>query len=293
MTDKNTETAISEVEAKVTHNTTGASGVDIHYVTAGEGEPILFIHGFPDHWLTWWHQIQALSDKHQVAAMDLRGFNLSAQPTDKASYDIHVLISDVEAVINALGGKPVTLVGHDWGGFVAWYVAMMKPELVKQLAVVNIPHPWAVARELVHNEAQQEASAYARLFQTPGAHKMVPPEQVRAWVQDAAFMKRHEVAMQRSNIDAMLNYYRVLFPRSPYEEYRDEAPLINVPTLVVYGTKDPYLLANGLNNVWDFVSGDLTIKAWPDAGHFAQHEQPARLSRVLIHWLHEKMRDRL
>ena len=285
MTNHPSDTKIAALEAAVSHHTVDTSGEQIHYAALGEGAPVLFIHGFPDHWLTWWHQMQALGTTHRVAAMDLRGFNLSAQPVEPSAYAIDKLIGDVAAVIDDIGAGPVTLIGHDWGGFVAWHVAMQRPDLVARLGIVNIPHPWAVARELVVNPAQVEASAYARLFQTPGARKMIPREQISAWVSDPAFKPRHQAAMDRSNLDAMLNYYRVLFPSEPYAEYPEAPPMITMPTLVIYGTNDPYLLADGLNGLWNYVSCDLTINAWADTGHFAQHEQPERLTQRLVEWL--------
>jgi pimeloyl-ACP methyl ester carboxylesterase len=91
--------------------------------------------------------------------------------------------------------------------------------------------------------------------------------------------------MDRSNLDAMLNYYRVLFPSEPYGGYPTAPPMITMPTLMIYGKNDPYLLADGLNGLWNYVSGDLTINTWADTGHFAQHEQPERLTQRLVEWL--------
>lgn len=276
---------LAEFEESVSHHTVATSGAEIHYAQKGSGETVLFIHGFPDHWLTWWHQMEGLSSDHRVAAMDMRGFNLSDQPTAPEAYEITKLIADVDAVIQDLGGGPVTLVGHDWGGFVAWNVAMQRPDLVTRLAIVNIPHPWALAQALSSDPAQAEASQYVDFFRSPAAVKAITREQVSAWVTDPDFAIRHDQAMERSNLDAMLNYYRVLYPQRPYSPYETPALKITAPTLVAFGMQDPYLLVSGLNSTWEYVDAPVTLSVWPDAGHFAQHDQPERLTRVLRDWI--------
>ncbi|WP_077291168.1 alpha/beta fold hydrolase [Roseibium algicola] len=276
---------LKNFERGVVHHTVSASGVQIHYAEKGEGNIVLFLHGFPDHWLTWWRQMDDLAADHRVAAMDLRGFNLSSQPTSPDAYEIDKLIADVEAVIDDLGGAPVTLIGHDWGGFLAWHVAMQRPELISRLVIVNIPHPWAVAEALATNPAQDAASQYVDFFRSPAAPDTISREQISNWISDSEYLERHNSAMDRSEMDAMLNYYRTLYPKRPYRAYDTKPIKITAPTLVVFGAKDPFLLVSGLNATWDYVSAPLTITVWPDAGHFAQHDQPARLNALLRDWL--------
>lgn len=281
--------ALDAFEAKVTHHQVQNGDVQLHYATSGAGAetgaPVLFLHGFPDHWLTWWRQMEALDDTHLTAAMDLRGFNLSDQPTTPEAYRIETLIDDVAAVITDLGGGPVTLVGHDFGGYIAWSVAMQRPDLVSRLVIVNIPHPWAVARELAENPAQQAASAYVNVFRSPGAAQALTTDQLSTWVTDKAFLARHVAAMGRSNPAAMLNYYHALFPHPPFQNLPDPAPKITAPTLVLFGAQDPYLLAAGLNGTWDYIDAETTLVVWPDAGHFTQQDKARRMNDILRNWL--------
>lgn len=276
---------LQEFEERVAHHTVSTSGINIHYAATGEGDTVLFLHGFPDHWLTWWRQMDALSENHHVAAMDLRGFNLSEQPIAPDAYEVDHLIADVEAVINDIGSGPVTLIGHDWGGFVAWHVAMRRPELISRLAIVNIPHPWSVAQALATNPAQEAASQYVDFFRSPGAADAITRDQISSWISDPLYLMRHNAAMDRSEMNAMLNYYRTLYPQRPYHPYDTEPAKITVPTLVIFGAQDPFLLVSGLNDSWNYVAAPLTLAIWPDAGHFAQHDQPERMNRVLQDWL--------
>ena len=115
--------------------------IRLHYVVAGAGPVLLFLHGIPDFWNGWCHQLGALVGRYRVAAMDLRGFNLSDSPSDVLAYRIAELIGDVLAVLHQLGGARVTLIGHDWGALLGWWVTTLYPELVDRLAVLACPHP--------------------------------------------------------------------------------------------------------------------------------------------------------
>lgn len=279
------EPELSRFEATVIHHEVQNGDVALHYASIGAGPLVVFLHGFPDHWLTWWRQMEALSKTHRCVAMDLRGYNLSGQPEDAAAYDPEVLVSDVRAVIDDCGEQSAIVIGHDWGGFVAWQTAMLAPEKVARLGIVNMPHPGAIARELAINPAQEAASAYVRLFQTPGAEAGLDFDHLSGWIHDAAFRKRHDQAMAASKPVAMLNYYRACFPVQPYEVRSEAPPPVRVPTLAIHGLEDPYSLPAGLNDLWGWVASDLTIKAWPGVGHFVQQDVPERLTQTLQHWL--------
>jgi len=287
MSPVNSEKDLAAFEAKVRHHHTDNKGTKIHYASAGEGPLVVFIHGFPDHWLTWWQQMDALSQNYRTVAMDLRGYNLSDQPVDEAAYTPDILASDVCAVIEACGEQEAIVIGHDWGGFVAWQTAMLFPEKVTRLGIVNLPHPWAIARELASNPDQQKASGYARVFQQPGSETKLDFDRLSAWIHDPAFRSRHMAAMERSSRTAMLNYYRVCFPKEPYQERTDTPPKVSVPTLVIHGREDPYVLTSGHNGVWDWVDNEVTVRVWPGVGHFVQQDAPERLAAALDRWLTE------
>lgn len=144
----------ADLESKVKHGYADNNGVKIHYASVGSGPLIVMIHGFPDYWYTWRHQMEGLSDKYQVVAIDQRGFNLSDKPKGVENYDMRLLVSDVAAVVKSLGKEKAIIVGHDWGGAVSWQLAMHMPQIVDKLIILNLPHPHGLARELVNNPEQ-------------------------------------------------------------------------------------------------------------------------------------------
>ena len=273
------------LEEKVEHHHVSNEGVSIHCAATGSGPLIVFLHGFPDHWLGWWSLMADLQANYRVVAIDLRGYNLSDKPLDPQAYEISQLVGDVRAVIAHEGAESATVVGHDWGGFVAWHTAMDAPNLVDRLIVLNMPHPWAIARELANNPSQRKASEYVRLFRQPASHSQFPKARLSEWVKDSAYRSRHDSAMAKSSLDAMFNYYRINWPREPYQVRSDAPPMVKAPTLLIHGLDDPYALPAGLNDVWQWVDRDLTILTLPGAGHFIQHECAPQITRAIRAWL--------
>jgi len=282
-------TAYAE-DAKVTHHYADNDSVKIHYAAAGDDGPlVVMIHGFPDFWYSWNEQIKALQSTHRVAAIDLRGYNRSDKPKGLDNYAIPKLVSDVAAVIRDTGEKKAVIVGHDWGGIVAWSFAMTKPEMTDRLAVLNLPHPKGLNRELANNPDQQRNSQYARNFQQPDAHEKLSAERLTRWVKGEAKRAKYVEAMKRSDFEAMLNYYKRNYPRPPYEEDASEPVRLKVPVLLIHGLDDQALLHGALNRTWEWLDGDLTLVTVPGAGHFVHHDKPDFINRTLKMWL---MRDR-
>lgn len=261
-----------------------SNGVKIHYVTAGSGPLVVMIHGFPDFWYTWRNQMEALAPQYQVAALDLRGYNLSDKPEGAENYDMRLLVGDVAAVIKHLGRDKAIIVGHDWGGAISWQFAFHMPQMVERLIILNLPHPNGLSRELATNPKQQESSAYARRFQTPDSHKALTPERLAGWVTDPAAKPKYIEAFQRSSMDAMMNYYRRNYPREPYQA--TVAPQrLNVPVLMIHGLKDTALLSPALNGTWDWLDADLTLVTIPNASHFVQQDASDLVSKSIKSWL--------
>ena len=276
-----------DVFDRVQHGTVDNAGVKIHYATLGKGPLIVMVHGFPDFWYSWRDQMAALSDSFQVVAIDQRGYNLSDKPKGQEQYDMALLVSDVRAVVQRLSPGPAIIVGHDWGGFVAWTFAMRHPELTSRLIILNLPHPRGLTRELANNPAQQANSAYARRFQEPDAAKTLTAEGLARRVTDPAIRARYEEAFRRSDFEAMLNYYKQNYPRAPYKE--DTSPVVKVkaPVLMIHGLNDTALLAPALNGTWDWVEGPLTILTVPGAGHWVQSDASQLVSSTMKSWLSE------
>lgn len=280
-----TREALTAFEGDAEHKFAFNADVRIHYAAVGKGPLLVFVHGFPDYWLGWWRQMADLRSDYRVVAVDLRGYNLSDKPESLDAYAMKHVIADLREVIRQEGEASATLVGHDWGGLIAWHAAMEAPELVSRLVVVNMAHPWALARDLANSAAQRTASEYVRLFRNPLAQNQIPPERLSAWIKDANYKTRHVEAMKASSLGGMLNYYRAHWPTEPYEQIFHEPPHVKAKTLVIYGMDDVFMLPASLSNTWSWVDNELTVLTLPGIGHFAQHDAPEAVSRAIRKWM--------
>lgn len=272
------------------HGYAQSGDVKIHYVTKGEGPLLVMIHGFPDYWYTWREQIPALSEHFQVVAMDQRGYNLSGKPEGLARYQMEELVQDVEAVIKHFGKKKAIVVGHDWGGAVAWSFATAKPQMIDHLVILNLPHFNGLQRELANNPEQRRASAYAREFQKQDAASRLTAEGLTFWIKDSEAKARYLEAFKRSSFEGMLNYYKANYPRPPYDE-TPEMPPVDCSVLMIHGLKDTALLPGALNDTWKWVKRDLTMVTLPEAGHFVQQDAGPKVTQTLLTWLRMKGLD--
>lgn len=275
----------ADLEAKVKEGYADSSGVKIHYATLGSGPLVVMIHGFPDYWYTWRHQMEGLADKFQVVAIDQRGYNKSDKPAGVESYDVRFLVADVVAMIKHFGKDKAIVVRHDWGGVVAWSLAMEAPQLVDKLVILNLPHPRGIGRELANDPEQQKNSAYARRFQAEGAEKALTAEGLAGWVKDASAKPKYVEAFKASDFAAMLNYYKQNYPREPYAENPAVLKKVQCPVLAIHGLKDTALLSSGLNNNWDYIDSDYTLLTIRSAGHFVQQDAPELVTKTVRGWL--------
>jgi pimeloyl-ACP methyl ester carboxylesterase len=172
---------------------------------------------------------------------------------------------------------------------VAWNFAMMRPEMTDRLIVLNLPHPKGLNRELANNPDQQRNSKYARDFQRPDSHKYLNSEKLISWVKDKNKRKKYLEAMNRSDFEAMLNYYKCNYPKPPYEDDSSEPIRLTMPVLLIHGLDDKALLHGALNRTWEWIDSDLTLVTVPGAGHFVHHDKPDFVKGTLKMWL---MRER-
>jgi pimeloyl-ACP methyl ester carboxylesterase len=277
--------ADNDFEKRVKHDYADSNGVKIHYASLGKGPLVVMIHGFPDFWYSWRNQMEALSANYQVVAIDQRGYNLSDKPKGVDNYAMPLLVGDVAAVIKHLGKDKAIVIGHDWGGIVAWTLAMMKPEMVERLIILNLPHPRGLNRELATNPQQQKNSQYARNFQQEGAHTRLTAEGLAGWVKDPAAKLKYIEAFRRSDFEAMLNFYKRNYPREPYTLDTSPVVKIKMPVLMIHGLNDTALLAGALNNTWEWLEKDLTLVTIPGAGHFVQQDAADLVTRSIKMWL--------
>jgi pimeloyl-ACP methyl ester carboxylesterase len=264
-----------------------SGGVKIHYVTLGKGPLVVLIHGFPDYWYSWRDQMPALAKHFQVVAIDQRGYNKSGQPRGVESYTLDKLVGDVEAVLKHFKRDKAVIVGHDWGGLVAWTFAMTHPDKTDRVIVLNLPHPKGMMRELANNPKQQKASAYARNFQKDGAAATLAPEFLVFWVKEPEARKKYLKALRRSSMEGMLSYYKANYPKEPYKDDRTFPP-VKCPVLMIHGLKDPYLLPGALDGTWQWVEKDFTLVTVPQAAHWVHRDAPALVTRTMVRWLTEE-----
>ena len=268
------------------HKYVDNQGVKIHYVKSGKGPLVVFVHGFPDYWYSWRHQIQGLQDESTVVALDTRGYNLSDKPQAEEQYDMALLVSDVLAVIKSEGASKATLVGHDWGGAICWSTAMAHPQIVEQLVIVNLPHMSCLVRELMAEDSKQhKASQYARTFQEKESHKFLNATILSSIVPTQTEQDRilYKEAFEKSSINGLMNYYRRNYPREPYQI--PQVPKIQMPVLQFHGLADKALLAPALNGTWEHLAKDWTLVTLPGVDHWAHVQQAEKVTQTMRWWL--------
>lgn len=291
----------------ITHHWVQAHGLRLHYAQAGQpGRPLLLmLHGFPEFWFAWREPMKALARDFHVVAPDLRGFNLSDKPTDVKAYRIAPLMEDIRLLIERLGQGPCILVAHDWGGAVAWNFAARHASLVSRLVILNAPHNATFVRELCHNPQQQAASHYMLLHRSPLAEDLMSRNQhaflsamLRTstpddhWLDAATEARYRKAWAQPGALTGGLNYYRAspLFPptaseRGPLDIVIDpDTCRVEMPTLVLWGERDPFLLPGCLDGLQAHVP-QLTVVRHPEASHWIVHEQPAFVIEQIQQWL--------
>lgn len=276
-----------------------SNGIRMHYAFKGRGEPIIFLHGFPEHWYSWRYQLDGLAAAGFTAlAPDLRGYGQSERP--ESGYDSDTLVADVIGFAEGLGFKQFNLVGHDWGGPLAWLTAMSTPA-VKKLAIVNGPHPGIFARNLL-TTSQLLRSFYMFIFQVPGLAErllqrndyqlvklMFKDGQKRApeKISDQDIERLTEAVRQPGTLKAGLSYYRQAFRRNPLKQYR-ELKKVEVPTCVIWGTSDRALVPDSKAKLARWVDAPFELHYLEGTGHWAPQEKPDEINRILSNFFATK-----
>ncbi|MBV9804839.1 MAG: alpha/beta hydrolase [Solirubrobacterales bacterium] len=271
--------------------------VRLHYLEAGplEAPPVVLLHGFPDFWYSWRHQIPVLAAAgFRVIAPDMRGYNLSSKPSEISAYAPARLAADIRALILERGAERACVAGHDWGAAVAWLTAINHPGVVERLAILNVPHPRRMLEALRRPGLQIAKSWYMFFFQLP----WLPERAVRAdgWrafrhgfehdARPGAFTpadidRYREAWSQPGAATATINYYRASMRRPPGRERRGLAP-ITAPTLVIWGENDRYLSSALAEPDRTDVPALTEVVRIPDASHWVQHDAPERVNQLLI-----------
>ncbi|AUX43705.1 epoxide hydrolase [Sorangium cellulosum] len=290
-------------ESLLSHRFTERNGVRLHYVEAGEGPLVVLLHGFPELWYSWRHQIPALVQAgFRVIAPDMRGYNLSDKPEGVAAYAIDELTADVAALIRVAGdtrsARAAAVVGHDWGAGVAWAFAARHPELYDRLVVLNGPHPARLIASF-RTARQLRKSWYMFFFQLPKVPELLAQrndyEMFRAVLKDDPRrpgavtdeeLARYVEAWSRPGaLTATINYYRAAFrPASLLGS--GKLPRIEAPVLVIWGEHDRYLGAE-LAAPDPAAVPNARVARVPDAGHPVHYDRPERVNQLLLEFLRE------
>jgi pimeloyl-ACP methyl ester carboxylesterase len=280
-------------EVDLEHHETVVAGRRLHYVTAGpaDGPPVVLLHGFPATWYTWHRQVPALAAAgHRVVVPDLPGYGRSEKPRGLGAYRMPALVEVVAALLESVADRSAVVVGHDWGGSIAWFLADRNPDLLDRLAVLNGPHPGAFLRA---GPAQWRRSWYFLLFQVPRL-----PEWLLSTagyrLLDLAFegcptedRRRFRRALDREgSLSAAVDYYRAL--RRDLPTYLLDPPTVDVPTLAVWGEDDP-ALSPAVADVGRWV-GDLRVQRL-SAGHWVHAERPGPVNDLLVEFARRRAHD--
>jgi pimeloyl-ACP methyl ester carboxylesterase len=302
------------------HRSVETNGVRLHCAIDGDGPLVLLLHGFPECWYSWRHQIDALATRFRVVAPDLRGYNLSDKPRAVSAYALPELVADVRGLIEAFGERQAVIVGHDWGGAIAWTFAMDQPEMTRRLVVMNCPHPAVFQEHIRSNPRQLARSWYMFFFQIPWlperllglGHAHAIGEAIRrsAVRQDSLgpedLARLRDAASEPGALRSAINYYRAIF-RSPaarsswpawlrrfvhgdrpvegVRERLEDWPRIGAPTLLIWGENDVALGKELTLGMEPLFSGPFEVKYIPLCGHWVQQEQPTVVNQFLLDFL--------
>jgi pimeloyl-ACP methyl ester carboxylesterase len=266
--------------------------VRLHYVEAGEGPLVVLLHGFPEFWYGWRQQIRPLAAAgFRVVAPDTRGYNLSSKPGGVKAYDVGLLAADIQGLIHERGAGSAMVAGHDWGGSIAWELAMNHPGAVDRLAILNAAHPRKLSQGL-HHPGQLRKSWYFFFFDLPDLPETVVHAShwhfLRHFLRDAhpAFTKDEmnryiEAWSQEGASTAMINYYRSSV-RTPPKRAAAQIHPVKAPTLVIWGERDHYLGPELAEPEHDDVPNLDHVERLPNASHWVHHDEHERVTQLLI-----------
>jgi pimeloyl-ACP methyl ester carboxylesterase len=288
------------MDTTLRHEFVQANGLRFHVAACGAGERLaLCLHGFPECWYSWRHQLPLLARLgYRAWAPDLRGYGESARPVRREDYAIEALMDDVAGLIDASGARSTLLLAHDWGGVVAWYFAMRQVRPLERLVIMNLPHP-AMMERAMRTWRQLARSWYAFFFQIPWLpERLLRARDYRA-IRDAfrnmavdknrfpeaVLQVYHDNAARPGALTAMLNYYRAFIRGGgARRQQRLGYPVIDVPTLMIWGEHDTALGKETTYGTQTRVP-NLTLRYLPNVSHWVQQEAPETVNAMLEAWL--------
>jgi pimeloyl-ACP methyl ester carboxylesterase len=301
----------------IEHRYLSIRGLTLHCAVAGEGPLVILLHGFPECWYSWRHQLAALSTRFRVVAPDLRGYNESDKPRAVRAYELGELVADVEALIDAFGATDAGIVGHDWGGGIAWTFAVERPHRTRRLAVLNCPHPAIFAQALRGNPRQLLRSWYMFFFQLPWLPETLlglnhaaavgrafrDSVVVRNAITDEDLRVLRDAASRPGALRSGINYYRATMRQQfranapawlrrlagwadePAPRQVADWPRIAAPTLLIWGEQDVALRKELTYGMEPLFEAPFRVHYIPESGHWVQQEQAALVNDLLLEHL--------
>jgi pimeloyl-ACP methyl ester carboxylesterase len=280
-----------------------ANQLSFRVAMVGLGDQLVIcLHGFPESAVSWRYQLAPLAQAgYRVWAPDLRGYAGTTRPANMEAYHIDQLMRDVSGLLDAAQVERVILIGHDWGGLIAWYYAMRYRSRVERLIILNAPHPACFERELRHWR-QFRRSWYAGAFQLPwlpeavlraGHGYLIQKIFERTVVHHEQVSKEiielyREQACEPGALTAMLHYYRATIRGGGATHQRHLGyPTIDIPTLVIWGLQDLALTRHNLDGLEGLVT-NLSIITHADAGHFVHQDKPEQVTHDILTWLQDQ-----
>ena len=294
---------MNSLDSEQQHIFVQTNNIRLHCVSQGEGELVLLLHGFPEFWYSWRHQIPALARHFKVVVPDLRGYNDSDKPA--SGYDLDTLSADIRGLIASLGYTKAHIVGHDCGGAIAWHIAQKFPETLNRLAILNAPHPQRFLQEMASNLDQMRRSWHILAFQVPGIPEWLIRQNLKDFVQgilqgqavrkgafSAEETKIYQAALEKPGVlAAAMNYYQQMFHPQRLWNWGQKLEPVTVPTLVLWGEEDAFLshkLVEGLDRL---ITAPFKLKLVPNCGHWIQQEAPQTVNRELLSFLRNSSRS--
>jgi pimeloyl-ACP methyl ester carboxylesterase len=288
------------------HGFVEVNNIRMHYVSAGSGPLVLLLHGFPEFWYSWRHQIPVLSEGFRVIAPDLRGYNKTDKPPRVEDYFASNLIGDVVGLVQKLGvdGEKAILAGHDWGGAIAWMVAMFQPRVIERLIILNVGHPGVRNRRGFLDFDQMQRSWYMFFFLIPDVPEEVLSrndfEFLRKMVFDTATRKEafseddieKYVSMWKEPgvLTGAINYYRAITNSEYWRQLGKprDFPAIKAPTLQIWGEDDPFLGRQLTERTEEFIEAPYHLEFIPNCSHWVQQEVPDKVNALILDFLNDR-----
>ncbi len=288
---------------EIRHEFVKVNGIRMHYVTKGNGSLFVLLHGFPEFWYSWRHQIPTLSKQFKVVAPDMRGYGETEKPVTIDEYKIEKIVNDIVELVHQLGFKKAIIGGHDWGGIIAWSIAMMAPDIVEKLIIMNAPHPGVYSKHIPKNIKQVLRSWYVFFFLIKGIPELILSNNnymvlkssiLKSSVRKESFsekdIEKYVSSWKSGGISGGINYYRAnLSLRYWSNSNKDSFPKIKVPVLQIWAEDDKFLGKELTKDTQEFIDASYRLHLISNCGHWVQQEASDEVNETISIFLDDTL----